>query len=247
MPAVTPVAFDPGATLTPPDQEGEVPLPSPAGDVPVFSRRGQKRASEDEPGPAQPSWWQAHREEMLRAPTAKVPRRTGRQPVERRAGIGPRPEGCTKEVWQELERLHIGMGHVSNTGLCRMLARHGVRSEVLGFASQILCSVCIELSRPAADPQSGSASVVAKRFRDVVAIDEFFVTLTDGLKVTVILMMDMASRLAVTWPLTRVTSAVTSEDIIEALERGWISWAGVMRSLRANSAKSHISAAVENF
>ena len=121
------------------------------------------------------SWYQKVEDAMSRAPVAKVPRRTGRQAVELRRDIGPRPDGCTKEIWEELCSLHTGLGHPSNTAMQRMLTRHWCRPEVIEFARQIVCSVCIELSRPASKASASSSSEKCKAFRDVVAVGEFFV------------------------------------------------------------------------
>ena len=60
----------------------------------------------------------------------------------------------------------------------------------------------------------------------MIACDEFFVTLTDGFQQTMVLMLDVASRLTVTYPIRRATLSITSEEFQEALERAWLPWAG---------------------
>ena len=193
------------------------------------------------------SWLEQNQEDMRQAPTGKHARHTGRQPVEVRVDIGPRPEGCTKEVWHELADLHRGMGHPSNTSLSRMLARHGCRPEVLEFVRTIECSICIELSRPPTKPLSGGHMLRVIAFRDMVAVDEFFVTLTDGYRMTLILIMDVASRLGVTYPIPRPTTNIKAEELVEAVERAWLGWAGAMEVLLGDSAKPHIAEGVERF
>ncbi len=195
--------------------------------------------------PEPENWFEQNEAAMQRAPTGKHARHTGRQPVEIRVDIGPRPEGCTKEVWHELANLHRGLGHPANTSLARMLARHGCRPEILEFVRMIECSICIELSRPQSKPLSGSQALRILAFRDMVAVDEFFVALTDGYRVTLVLIMDVASRLAVTYPILRPTMNIKAEELVEAVERAWLSWAGAMKTLRGDPAKPHIAEGVE--
>ena len=83
-----------------------------------------------------------------------VARRTGQQPREHRSDIGPKPDGCSDEIWSALERIRSGLGHPSNTSIVRMLARRGCKPEVIEFARKIQCSVCSELSRKSVEPQA---------------------------------------------------------------------------------------------
>ena len=105
-----------------------------------------------------------------------------------------------------------------------MLARHGCRPEVIAVAWKIQCSICIELSRRSTDPQAFDLTAYDKKFREVILIDEFWVTLTDSLRVTIILILDEASRLAVTVPVQRATPSVSAEEVVDALEMHWVSW-----------------------
>ncbi len=150
---------------------------------------------------------------MEKASTATLPRRSGRQPVEQRADIGERPDGCSKDVWEELGAIHINLGHPANSSLTRMLLRHGVRPEVIDFVQYIKCSICIELSRKPSEPQTSSGKREATAFHDLISVDEFHVTLSDGHKVMLVLIIDVASRLAVSY-----VPARTSYD--ERLRRG---------------------------
>ena len=68
-----------------------------------------------------------------------------------------------------------------------MLARHAARPEIIEFAQSIRCSICAELSRKPSEPVAGGGSLQPKAFRDIVIIDEFFVSLTDGYRVVLIM------------------------------------------------------------
>ena len=81
----------------------------------------------------------------------------------------------------------------------------------------------------------------------MIACDEFFVTLTDGFQQTMVLMLDVASRLTVTYPIRRATLNITSEEFQEALERAWLPWAGPPRRLRVDPAKAHLARGTEEF
>ncbi len=128
-----------------------------------------------------------------------------------------------------------------------MLLRHGVRPEVIDFVQHIKCSICIELSRKPSEPQTSSGKLEATAFRDLVGVDEFHVTLSDGHKVMLVMIIDVASRLAVSYPLARATTSVSAEELVESLERAWLSWGGPMKKLRADPAKAHLAAGVERF
>ena len=78
--------------------------------------------------------------------------------------------------------------------------RHGVRAEILEFVQVINCSVGAELARKPSEPVVPGGKSEPRCFRDVVLVDEFFVVLTDGYRVFVIMICDQASRLAVTFP-----------------------------------------------
>ena len=188
-----------------------------------------------------------HKELMKKASTAEMIRRSGRQSIEVRIDIGECPDGCPREVWHELQAIHVNMGHPSNASLTRMPLRHGCRPEIIEYVQQIACSICVELSRRSGDPQTSSGKLEATAFRDVLAVDEFFVTLTGGNRVMLVIMVDVASRLAVTFPIARATTSVTAEELVEALERAWLSWAGAPKKLRADPAKAHIAKGIELF
>ena len=80
-----------------------------------------------------------------------------------------------------------------------------------------------------------------------MSVDEFHVTLSDGHKVMLVMIIDVASRLAVTHPLAQATTSVSADELVESLERAWLSWASPMKKLRADPAKAHLAAGFERF
>ncbi len=184
--------------------------------------------------PTTRSWYDQVSDAMDRAPTSKLARRAGRQAIAERPEIGPRPDGCSVEVWKELGIIHYGLAHPTSTAMVRMLARHGVLPEVLEFARLMRCPICIELSKPGSKNAAAPSALETLFFRDVVAVDEFFVVLTDGYQVCLVMILDHTSRLAVTCPILRVTTNVTAEELQESVERQWLPWAGAMKKLRGD-------------
>ncbi len=116
-------------------------------------------------------FFEDYKELMKKASTAEIIRRSGRQSIEVRVDIGERPDGCSREVWHELQAIHVNMGHPSNASLTRMLLRHGCRPEIIEYVQWIVCSICVELSLRSSDPQASSGKLEATAFRDVLAVD----------------------------------------------------------------------------
>ena len=61
-----------------------------------------------------------------------------------------------------------------------MVARYGVRPGALGWVAKIPCSVCVGLSRKPTEPSASGSTALDLAFRDLVAVDEFFVNLSDA-------------------------------------------------------------------
>ena len=260
-------ASTPNSSSTPTVSTSELPVPDgtiPTLEVPPtesWARRTRRRIEpedevpplpvdpdDDQPALRPPHWLDYLDGKVVRkAPALHRPRRSGQQPREHRSDIGPKPNGCSDEVWDALERIHSGLGHPSNTSLVRMLARHGCKPEVIEYARQINCSVCAELSGKNIESQS-AVRETPRSFGDLVLIDEFFVTLTDSVRIMLLMIMDAASRLAVTVPLLDGSAYnATAAQVVTALERHWLPWANAMKVLRGDPAKSHCSQAVEIF
>ena len=127
-----------------------------------------------------------------------------------------------------------------------MLARHGCKPDVIKFARQIQCSVCSELSRKSVDSPS-AVRETPRSFGDLIQIDELFVNLSDGNRICLVMILDAASSLAVSAPLLNATTNASAAMIVESLGMMWMKWAGPMKVLRGDPAKSHVAEAVEVF
>ena len=136
------------------------------------------------------------------------------------------------------------MAHPAKTAFVRMLRRWKASPEVIEAAENLKCSVCDEIRRPRASRKAVRKR--ATRFNEFVAYDEYEVVLSDNTRKQLVLIIDEASNYVVAYPLEQVHTAKW-EYISEALERGWVQWAGAPDNLVFDPMKPHISEAAQQF
>ena len=166
-------------------------------------------------------------------------------PVQMHDGYGPKPAGINDMQYSALKRLHSNLAHPSAASMVRMLRRWKAHPDIIKAAEKLQCSVCQEVR--GRDPSRRAApSKRAKQFNQIVAFDEFEVTLSDGTAQLILMITDEASGYSVTVPLEG-RKLVPTDTVTRSLDIGWISWAGPPECLRFDSARPHLSAAMQQF
>ena len=123
------------------------------------------------------------------------------------------------QVHTYLQRLHVGLGHPSNSELIQHLKDAGAAPWLIRQAEHFQCAVCQSLQPPSAHNVVGGPK--PRSFRSILAIDTLDLTLQRGgiqLRVFILTAIDTATSFA----RVMLLQAGDAATAVSALERGWI-------------------------
>ncbi|CAE7470136.1 RE2 [Symbiodinium sp. CCMP2592] len=112
----------------------------------------------------------------------------------KRGGEGITFEQATKiapEVRSSLRRLHQNLGHPSNTDLARHLRLAGADPTVVEATKKIRCQVCSRHQRAASAKPASLPNMLD--FNQLVAVDAFYVYDVNGVKVELMMVVDVGT------------------------------------------------------
>ncbi|CAK0803467.1 unnamed protein product [Prorocentrum cordatum] len=134
--------------------------------------------------------------------------------------FGDKPSDITTAQWGALKKLHLNLSHPSAHALKRRLKSYG------------------ELGRPTTVRSSNLK--LSTEFNENAFLDEAEVTLADGARLMVMVILDDASGSRFIIPTTAVRS-ITGEESARCFSQGWLSWAGPPKVLHYDAATGRVA------
>ena len=130
--------------------------------------------------------------------------------------MGRKPAKITHAQWGTLLKLHLNLAHPPASNLMARLRKYGATQAVIDAVKAIKCRACEETTLP---PSSRSAAYRhCDQFNENLFIDEFQVTLPEGSRVLLLMMLDDASSFRVVVP-TKAARTISGKEAKLGMER----------------------------
>ena len=152
--------------------------------------------------------------------------------------FGPKPEGISQAQWGALQMLHLRLTHPPTSTLVRLLRRWGVQQAIIDSVAHLDCDVCRQVQRPRI--ARAAAYKRSTEFNENVFIDEFEVTMVDGTRWLLLMILDDASGFRTVVPST-ATASISGRETRALFDRAWGTWAGYPDVLHYDSHSGHLS------
>ena len=120
-----------------------------------------------------------------------------------------------------LHRLHNNLGHPENGKLCRALQHAGALPTVIEATRTLTCDLCLE-HQPQKARMPARLLGSCTQFGQGIGLDLSSFADSQGAVFTLLNVVDIATKFGIVLPVI----SKRPDDVLNALETGWLSWAG---------------------